>query len=89
MVDPDAEKDGDEYLTVTFSANPDIWLAAADESYKGKLPFVYNGQNDDLAATCPKPLDVSEDGYCDLIGVLQFKRRFACSRSSKKVAECG
>ncbi len=71
MVDPDAEKDGDEYLTVTFSANPDIWLAAADESYKGKLPFVYNGQNDDLAATCPKPLDVSEDGYCDLIGVLQ------------------
>lgn len=67
--DPDPEKKGDEYYTLTFSANPDIWLIATAKGYNGDRPFVYDGGLADLKTRCAKPLEVTADGYCDVLTV--------------------
>lgn len=68
-VDENPDETGDEYLTITFSANPDLWIMAAPRDYEGGRPFTYDGSVQDLASTCEKPLDATEDGYCDYIAV--------------------
>lgn len=67
--DPDPEKANDEYYTLTFSANPDIWFIASAKGYKGDRPFVYDGATADLKTRCSKPLEVTDDGYCDVLTV--------------------
>lgn len=64
------EVKGKKSLTLTFSANPDLWLVASVADNTSSNEFLYDGSTKDLASTCKVPLSVSTEGYCDLIAVL-------------------
>jgi len=57
-------------LQITFSGNSDIWLVAATSAYDSDDISVYTGDEENLAELCDEPLAVSEEGYCDLIGLV-------------------
>lgn len=75
IITQDKDEESDEgspakALHITFLGNPDIWLTAATADYAGEDVIVYNGAEENLASRCDEPLAVTDQGYCDLIGVL-------------------
>jgi hypothetical protein len=69
LIDENPEEPGDEYVSITFSSFPDLWLMAVPHGYTGGARFTYDGSQETLTSLCEKPLDVTEEGYCDVIGV--------------------
>lgn len=78
IITQDADEDSDEessekVLHITFLGNPDIWLTAATSGYESEEAVIYNGSEENLAAKCYEPLAVTEQGYCDLLGILSMQ----------------
>jgi hypothetical protein len=64
------EVKGKKTVSLAFTSNPDLWLVASVADHKSTNVFVYDGGDNNLAATCKEPLAVSSEGYCDLLAVL-------------------
>lgn len=69
VIDTDPKITTDNYLVITFSANPDIKLVAVTAKNKDVTdPVIFSGSDQPSEKICPTPLEIKAGGYCDIIG---------------------